>query len=128
MNTTTTSGKQILIIDDEDAIRANLLRFLRMEGYVVREAINGRAGLESVRESRPDLILCDVMMPELDGFAVLKSIRGDSATAAIPFIFLTASVELDDQRFGPALGDETYLAKPFNLPKLLELIRLKLTN
>lgn len=128
MNTTTTSGKQILIIDDEDAIRANLLRFLRMEGYVVREAINGRAGLESVRESRPDLILCDVMMPELDGFAVLKSIRGDSATAAIPFIFLTASVELDDQRFGHKLGDETYLAKPFNLPKLLELIRLKLTN
>ena len=120
------SGEQILVIDDDASIRANLLRFLRLEGYVVREAVNGTAGLASVAADRPVLILCDVMMPELDGFGVLGRLRTDPATATIPFIFLTASVELDDKRFGLESGAIGYLSKPFNLPELLALVKSKL--
>lgn len=120
------SGDLILIIDDESSIRANVQRFLRLEGYVVHEAMNGLAGLASVATNRPDLILCDVMMPEMDGFAVLAKLREDANTATIPFIFLTASVEQDDQRFGLAIGANAYLSKPFNLSELLALVRRKL--
>jgi CheY-like chemotaxis protein len=122
------SGEQILIIDDESSIRANVVRFLRLEGYAVREAANGLAGLASIGESRPDLVLCDVMMPEMDGFSVLAKLREDPLTAKIPFIFLTASVEQDDQRFGLALGANAYLSKPFNLAELLTLVRNKLVQ
>ena len=120
------SGDLILIIDDESSIRANVQRFLRLEGYVVHEAMNGLAGLASVATNHPDLILCDVMMPEMDGFAVLAKLREDANTATIPFIFLTASVEQDDQRFGLAIGANAYLSKPFNLSELLALVRRKL--
>ena len=122
------SGKQILVIDDEASIRVNVMRVLRLEGYVAREAENGVAGLASARAEKPDLILCDVMMPELDGFGVLSALRADPATANIPFIFLTASVELDDKRFGLTLGANGYLAKPFSLPDLLALIKQTLGN
>ncbi len=119
-------NKQILVIDDEASIRANVQRVLRMEGYTVREAENGLVGLASARANPPDLIVCDVMMPEMDGFAVLVALRADPATASIPLIFLTASAELDDQRFGLGLGADGYLAKPFKLHELLNLIRQKL--
>ena len=120
------SGEQILIIDDEASIRTNIQRFLRLEGYVVREAVNGSSGLASAAANRPDLIICDVMMPEMDGFTVLAKLRENAESAIIPFIFLTASVEQDDQRFGLSLGADAYLAKPFNLSELLALVRRKL--
>ncbi|MEO8384079.1 MAG: response regulator [Betaproteobacteria bacterium] len=120
------SGEQILIIDDEASIRANIQRFLRLEGYVVHEAMNGLSGLACVAANRPDLILCDVMMPEMDGFTVLAKLRKDADMATIPFIFLTASVEQDDQRFGLSQGADAYLAKPFNLAELLALVKRKL--
>ncbi len=120
------SNKQILVIDDEASIRANVLRVLRMEGYAVREAENGAVGLASAKANPPDLIVCDVMMPEMDGFAVLVALRADKATASIPFIFLTASAELDDKRFALDLGADGYLAKPFKLNELLSLVRQKL--
>lgn len=116
----------ILVIDDDDAIRANLKRFLHLEGYRVEEAADGTAGLVRVHEASPDLILCDVMMPEMDGFEVCRRLRADPATSAIPFIFLTASVEMDDRRFGLEIGADDYQPKPFNLPSLLELIRRRL--
>jgi CheY-like chemotaxis protein len=120
------TAKQILVIDDEGSIRANLLRFLRLEGFQVREAANGALGLASVQAQQPDLVLCDVMMPVMDGFEVLRRLREEPATAALPFIFLTASVEVDDERFGTPPHTEAHLTKPFNLPELLALIRLKL--
>ncbi len=120
--------KRILVIDDEASIRANVLRVLRMEGYETREAVNGALGLAAARAERPDLILCDVMMPEMDGFAVLTALRADPATASVPFIFLTASVEMDDKRFGASLGADGYLTKPFNLAELVALIRANLAD
>lgn len=120
--------QQILVIDDESAIRTNLLRFLRLEGYQVREAENGAAGLASIEANMPDLILCDVMMPDVDGFAVLAALRASPSTATIPFIFLTASVEQDDKRFGIERGADAFLAKPFNLAELLALVKRKLDS
>ncbi len=120
-------SKRILVIDDDAAIRANLKRFLTLEGYRVEEAADGKSGLEKVAECHPDLILCDVMMPEMDGFEVCRHLRADPKTAALPFVFLTASVEMDDRRFGLEIGADDYQPKPFNLPVLLDLIRRRLS-
>lgn len=109
---------RILVIEDEDAIRANLRRFLRMEGHEVIEADNGRAGVAAAREHVPDLIICDLMMPELDGFAVLKEVRGDPATRSIPFCILTASAEKDTRYSGLAQGADEYITKPFELAEM----------
>jgi DNA-binding response OmpR family regulator len=109
---------RILIVEDEDAIRANLRRFLKMEGHEVIEADNGRAGVAAARLERPDLIICDLMMPELDGFAVLKEIRGDPATRHIAFCFLTASAEKDTRHIGLAQGADEYITKPFELSEM----------
>ncbi len=116
----------ILVVDDDASIRSNLERFLTLEGYRVELAADGKSGLAKVAECRPDLILCDVMMPEMDGFEVCKRLRADPLTAALPFIFLTASVDMDDQRFGLEIGADEYQPKPFNLPVLLALIRRRL--
>ncbi|MBI3714570.1 MAG: response regulator [Betaproteobacteria bacterium] len=116
------NGKQILVIDDEISIRANVCRVLRMEGYTVREAEDGAAGLASVRAQRPDLILCDLMMPEMDGWQVLTTLRGDPATAAIPFVFLSASAAADSRQTGESLGADAYLVKPFRLAELLRTV------
>jgi DNA-binding response OmpR family regulator len=109
---------RILIIEDEDAIRANLRRFLRMEGHEVVEAADGRAGVAAARAQRPDLIICDLMMPELDGFAVLKEVRADPATRQVAFCFLTASAEKDTRHTGLAQGADEYVTKPFELEHL----------
>ena len=114
---------RILIIEDEDAIRANLRRFLSMEGYEVVEADNGRTGVEAARSHLPDLIICDLMMPELDGFAVLKEVRGDPATRGIAFCFLTASAEKDTRRTGLAQGADEYITKPFELAEMRAVIK-----
>lgn len=88
-----TSGSitKILVIEDEFFIRENLLELLEIEGFDAVGAENGLVGVRLAKEYQPDLILCDVMMPELDGFGVLKALREDSATATIPFLFLSAS-------------------------------------
>ena len=113
---------RILIIEDEDAIRANLRRFLRLEGHEVFEAADGRAGVELARTQRPDLVICDLMMPELDGFAVLKEVRGDPATRDIAFCFLTASAEKDTRQTGLARGADEYITKPFELGEMRKVI------
>ncbi|MCZ7565248.1 MAG: response regulator [Burkholderiales bacterium] len=119
---------RILIIEDEPEIRANLQRFLRLEGYEAIEAGDGRQGLAAARAERPDLILCDVRMPELDGFEVLAALRADPATAAIPFAFLTASADRDLRKLGLDLGAHDYLTKPFDLGALRELIARRLAE
>jgi len=117
---------KILVIEDEPEMRRNLLTVLRFEKYQPIGAENGRAGLECVRREKPDLILCDVMMPELDGHGVLQALRADAETAAIPFIFLTAKGEKADLRNGMNLGADDYLTKPVARADLLQAIAARL--
>jgi DNA-binding NarL/FixJ family response regulator len=118
--------KKILIIEDERFTRNNLATILRMEGYEPHVAENGRTGLEIARRERPDLILCDVMMPEMDGHSVIAALRGHTATSHIPFIFLTARGERADVRAGMNLGADDYLTKPTSASDLLAAVQARL--
>jgi DNA-binding response OmpR family regulator len=113
---------RILIIEDQREMRENLATILEMENYTVLRASNGREGLELARSKRPDLVLCDVMMPELDGYGVLRALRADAATAGVPFIFLTAKGDKRDQRAGMNLGADDYLTKPVTVSDLLNAV------
>jgi DNA-binding NarL/FixJ family response regulator len=118
--------KKILVIEDEPEMRRNLATILRLENFQPLTAENGRLGLESVRTHKPDLILCDVMMPELDGYGVIAALRADAETVSIPFIFLTAKGEKPDIRAGMNLGADDYLTKPVGKADLLAAIRSRL--
>src|SRR5215471_6635783 len=111
--------KRILVIEDEPEMRRNLATVLRLENYQPVTAENGRVGVALAKKQPPDLILCDVMMPELDGYGVLQSLRQDLELAPIPFIFLTAKGEKDDLRSGMNLGADDYLTKPVAKAELL---------
>ena len=117
---------KILVVEDETAIRNNLVRMLQLEQFEVAGAANGKLALEMVHEFAPDLILCDVMMPEQDGHEVLEALRRDATTARIPFIFLTAKGEHADIRTGMNLGADDYLVKPVKVDDLLEAIAARL--
>jgi diguanylate cyclase (GGDEF)-like protein len=117
---------KILVIEDEEFIRANILQILQFEDFDTLEAANGLTGIQSAQEQIPDLILCDVMMPQLDGYGVLTALRQDSATASIPFIFLTAKASRADLRQGMQLGADDYLTKPFTADELLGAIATRL--
>jgi CheY-like chemotaxis protein len=109
--------KKILVIEDEPEMRRNLTTVLRLEKFHPLESENGRAGVELARKERPDLILCDVMMPGLDGYGVIAALRTAPETVSILFIFLTAKGEKPDIRAGMNLGADDYLTKPVaNLP------------
>ncbi len=118
--------KRILIIEDGPSIRETVLDLLEVEGFNVVGAENGKAGLELVQERSPDLILCDVVMPDLDGYGVLKALRRNPMTATIPFIFLTAKGMKEDIRQGMGLGADDYLIKPFSAEDLLRAITSRL--
>src|SRR5580765_4418384 len=118
--------RRILVIEDEPEMRRNITTLLRYQEYETFEAENGRKGVAAARREKPDLILCDVMMPELDGYGVLAALRADPATAAIPFIFLTAKGEKPDIRTGMNLGADDYLTKPVAKADLLGAIRSRL--
>jgi Response regulator containing a CheY-like receiver domain and an HTH DNA-binding domain len=118
--------KRILVIEDEPEMRRNLATILRLEQFHPIAAENGRIGVELASSENPDLILCDVMMPELDGYGVLQALRENSRTVAIPFIFLTAKGEKPDIRAGMNLGADDYLTKPVPKVELLEAIRTRL--
>jgi len=118
--------KKILIIEDQPQMRRNLGTILEMEGFEVKLAEDGNAGVVQARAFEPDLIICDVMMPELDGYAVLRTLRSEKATATIPFIFLTAKGEKTDQRAGMNLGADDYLTKPVEQRDLLASVRMRL--
>jgi DNA-binding NarL/FixJ family response regulator len=118
--------KKILIIEDEPEMRRNIATVLRFEKYEALVAENGRAGLELARKAKPDLILCDVMMPQLDGYGVLQALREDAELSLIPFIFLTAKGEKDDLRSGMNLGADDYLTKPVAKADLLRAIEARL--
>jgi DNA-binding NarL/FixJ family response regulator len=120
------SVKKILVIDDHEPMRRNVLMILEMEGFKPLGADNGRAGLELARKEKPDLILCDITMPEMDGYAVLQALRYDKANATIPFIFLTARGEKLDVRMGMNYGADDYLTKPVGHEELLAAIVARL--
>jgi len=117
---------KILVIEDEPEMRRNLVSILRLEKFQPIAAENGRAGIDAAKRDKPALILCDVMMPELDGYGVLAALRADAATAATPFIFLTAKGEKPDIRAGMNLGADDYLTKPVAKADLLAAIRTRL--
>lgn len=117
---------RILVIDDDESVLDNIVDTLEASGYQVGSATNGRIGLESLRKQVPDLVICDVMMPDITGYEVLKTIRKDRPTTAIPFIFLTAKIERSDQRSGMELGADDFLTKPFTQRELLSAIETQL--
>ncbi|HEY9607587.1 MAG TPA: EAL domain-containing protein [Allocoleopsis sp.] len=118
--------KKILVIEDEEFVRENILELLDTEGFEVIGAENGRIGLELAKAMEPDLILCDVMMPDLDGYGVLTKLRQEPAMASTPFIFLTAKAAKTDFRQGMELGADDYLTKPFTRAELLGAIASRL--
>jgi DNA-binding NarL/FixJ family response regulator len=118
--------KRILVIEDEPEMRRNLTTILRLENFDPLPAENGLVGVELAKRMKPDLILCDVMMPELDGYGVLAALRAEPATVTIPFIFLTAKGEKPDIRSGMNLGADDYLTKPVAKRDLLSAIRSRL--
>jgi CheY-like chemotaxis protein len=118
--------KTILVIDDTLEMRENITEILKLAQYSVVIACNGKQGVELARQLRPDLILCDIMMPDLDGYGVLHILSKDAATACIPFIFLSAKAEMTDFRQGMDLGADDYLIKPFENVVLLNAVALRL--
>lgn len=118
--------KKILVIEDEPEMRRNLATILKLEKFNVVQAENGRAGVETAIKEMPDMIICDVMMPEMDGHAVLQALRGNPKTVTTPFIFLTAKGEKADLRSGMNLGADDYLTKPVAKAELLSAINARL--
>jgi two-component system sensor histidine kinase/response regulator len=118
----------ILVIEDEEAVRANILELLEAEDFEALAAENGEIGVQLAQQHIPDLIICDVRMPGMDGYEVLKRVREDAATAAIPFIFLTAHSDKTDLRRGMELGADDYLTKPCTPTELLQAIAARLTK
>lgn len=118
--------KKILVIDDNTEIRENTAEILTLAGYVTHTAENGKRGVELATREKPDMIVCDIMMPELDGYGVLHLLKKNPATEQIPFIFLTAKTERKDLRKGMEMGADDYITKPFDDLELLKAIEMRL--
>ncbi len=118
--------KKILIIEDDDHVRNNLAEILELSDYEAITAENGKIGVEKAIHELPDLIICDVMMPELDGYGTLTILNKNPKTAYIPFIYLTAKAEKEDFRKGMSLGADDYITKPFDDAALLNTIEARL--
>jgi len=117
---------RVLVIDDETMILENVVETLQLEGYEAFGATNGIEGVQQAKSHLPDLILCDVMMPKMDGFTVLVHLRDHPSTANIPFIFLTAKTDRADVRQGMELGASDYLTKPFTTTELIAAVNTQL--
>jgi serine/threonine-protein kinase PpkA len=114
---------RILIVEDDDAIRNNVIRLLKLEGYDIESAINGKLGLEVASQIRPDVVISDVSMPEMDGFELVEAIRSDRSLAATSIMLLTALDDRASMRRGMTAGADDYLAKPFTRVELLEALQ-----
>lgn len=118
--------KSILVIDDNPDIRDNTAEILELAGYKTFKAENGKKGVEIAMKEIPDVIVCDIMMPELDGYGVLHLLRKNEGTINIPFVFLTAKTERSDFRKGMEMGADDYITKPFEDIELLNAIEMRL--
>lgn len=117
---------KILIIEDNFHVRDNLCEILELYGYESMQASNGKEGIRIALQEKPDLIICDIMMPELDGYGVIKILKESEIAKDIPVIFLTAKAEKDDLRKGMRLGAADYLTKPFDDAELLEVVKMRI--
>jgi len=118
--------QKILIIDDNIEVRENTSELLQLAGYETVTSCDGKQGLEAIRTSKPDLILCDISMPVLDGFGVLQAIQNIPTAATIPFIFLTSKSEMSDMRKAMDLGADDYLTKPYTGDGLLKIVSARI--
>ena len=119
-------NKTILVIDDNNDIRENTAEILELAGYKTFTAENGKRGVEVAIKEKPSVIICDIMMPELDGYGVLHLLRKNKDTQNIPFIFLTAKTERGDFRKGMEMGADDYITKPFDDIELLNAVEVRL--
>jgi DNA-binding response OmpR family regulator len=115
--------KTILLIEDNEDILENFSEYLEMEGYKILVANNGKLGIELSREFIPDLIICDVLMREMDGYEVLRILLGKAKTSKIPFIFSTSNSEKVDRAEALKLGADDYLIKPYEMETLLNMAK-----
>lgn len=120
--------QRILVVEDQAPMRRNIALLLEMEGYEVETAANGREGLQKVEAFKPQLVVCDVMMPEMDGHALIQALRDKKETALIPFIFLTARGDKGDIRMGMNYGADDYLTKPVIREDLLAAVTARLAR
>lgn len=118
--------KKILVIEDEASVGTNIVEILQSGGFEVIFAGDGETGVQLAKQNIPDLIICDIMMPGLDGYGVLTTLREQPDTAMIPFIFLTAKTTREDFRQGMNLGADDYITKPFRRNELLEAVTARL--
>ena len=118
--------KRILVIDDEAKLRKQFVALLSLEGFTVIEARNGREGVELARKEKPDLVVCDITMPEMNGHRVLETLRAEALTAHLPFIFLTGWNEKEDLRTGMNLGADDYLVKPVDPAEFISSVQARL--
>lgn len=120
--------KKVILIEDDLILRENTAELLELAGYEVQTAADGKKGVAAVQEYLPDVIVCDIMMPELDGYGVLKALSEEEKTKGIPFIFLSAKTERKDVRKGMELGADDYLTKPFGESELIGAIESRLAK
>lgn len=120
--------KTVLLIEDDSALRENTAELLELSGYKVITAPNGRIGIDQAFAERPDIVVCDIMMPEIDGYQVLEALSTDSRTKLVPFIFLSAKTEHREIRMGMDMGADDYLTKPFEEEELMSAIESRLAK
>ncbi len=120
--------KTILLIEDDTALRENTAELLELSGYNVETAPNGKVGIEKAGTELPDIIVCDIMMPEVDGYGVLQALSSQEKTNHIPFIFLSAKTEHKEVRKGMDMGADDYLTKPFDEEELINAIESRLAK
>jgi DNA-binding LytR/AlgR family response regulator len=120
--------KKILVIEDEKPVRIGIKDLLEIKGYIVFVAESGVEGLKLVNENSPDLIICDIKMPNMNGYEVIKRLNKDESLSLIPFIFLTAKADMADLRYGMNLGADDYIIKPFKAADLYKAIEVRLNK
>ena len=120
--------KNVLLIEDDSVLRENTAELLELSGYNVITSSNGKLGITSAKENLPDIIVCDIMMPEVDGYGVLEALSKNENTKHIPFIYLSAKTERHDVRKGMDLGADDYITKPFSEDELISAIESRMAK